>query len=268
MWRGSAAVDDQFAYFAPCGYNSVYRYNLHREQWETLPANPYYDSALVIINGYLTIVGGRNITGPSNNLLTLGGQQWIHGRLPMKTARSKAAVVSTSYSTNNYLIVMGGYERGGWTDAVEVFDVEEGRWIDLLPNKMLPKTLEHPTATTCGNRVHVIGQHGEGFSCSLQDLLERHTSPARFHAVTWTALPPLPVAGSTMATIGRQLVLIGGRQGGLPVKTIHQLRHKEWVEIGSMSTGRERCLAVSPLPDTLLIVGGVGKRDVQECVVV
>ena len=90
------------------------------------------------------------------------------------------------------------------------------------------------------------------------------TSPL---TLSWEPLPPLPVELSTAATLCGQLVLIGGRQGGSPVNSIHQLVEGQWVEIGSMTRGRYWCLAVSPSPDRILIVGGVGAVDsVEECV--
>ena len=40
------------------------------------------------------------------------------------------------------------------------------------------------------------------------------------------------------------------------------------MKIGSMSSGRWKCLAVSPSPDRIMIVGGWGAKDsVEECVV-
>ena len=51
-----------------------------------------------------------------------------------------------------------------------------------------------------------------------------------------------------------------------PVKTIHQLFDGQWVEVGSMSCERYRCLVVNPSPDKMMIAGGVGAGDsVEEC---
>ena len=42
----------------------------------------------------------------------------------------------------------------------------------------------------------------------------------------------------------------------------------QWVKIGSMSSGRWKCLVVTPSPDKMMIVGGWGALDsVEECVV-
>ena len=70
---------------------------------------------------------------------------------------------------------------------------------------------------------------------------------------------------STAATLSKQLVIIGGRQNGSLVKTIHKLLDGQWVEIGSMSCGRRCCLVVSPSPDKMMIVGGVREDSVEEC---
>ena len=43
-----------------------------------------------------------------------------------------------------------------------------------------------------------------------------------------------------------------------PVNSIHQLMDMQWVKIGSMSDGRRECLVVSPSPNRMMIVGGVG----------
>ena len=87
--------------------------------------------------------------------------------------------------------------------------------------------------------------------------------------ITWTRLPQQPVKGSTAATLCGQLVIVGGLQGGSYVNSIHQLPDGQWVKIGSMSSGRQRGLVVSPSPDKMMVVGGLGGRDsVEECVVV
>ena len=92
------------------------------------------------------------------------------------------------------------------------------------------------------------------------------------HLISWKPLPPLPLRESTAATLCGQLVLIGGDRSGLfvsRVKSIHQLVDGQWVEIGSMASGRYDCLVASPSPDKIIIVGGVGAEDsVEECVVV
>ena len=268
MERGSATTDDQFAYFTSYGSNSVYSYKLSTEKWEELPPSPYRDSGLVIIDGELTSVGGLDgYHGTyTNKIFTLRQGRWVEHYPPMNTERSETAVVSTS---NGNYVVIGGYVGWGvWTATVELFHVRSRRWYELTN---LPWPLIRPSATICDNQIHVIGHDGTGYSCSLQAVLSSDqpiTSQLISNILTWTPLPQLPVKWSTAATLCGLLVTVGGMQDWSQVSSIHQLIDGQWVKIGSMSSGREKCLVVTPSPDKMMIVGGVGEDSVEECVVV
>ena len=116
----------------------------------------------------------------------------------MNTARSSPAVVSTS--DGDYLIAIGGLGRdGAATATVELFQVKSRRWYKLTD---LPQPLHSPSATICGDQLHV---DGEGYSCSLRSLQSNDrpiTSPL---TLSWKPLPPLPVVYSTAATLCGQL---------------------------------------------------------------
>ena len=266
MWRGSATTDDQFAYFTSFDSNLVYSYQWNTEKWEKLPSTPYHNSGLVIIDGELTAMGGYVGYCYTKKLFTLRQGRWVEHYPPMNTARSSPAVVSTS--DGNYIVVIGGYS-GVWTSTVELFHVRSRRWYELTN---LPQALTKPSATICDNQLHVIGHDGAGYSCSLQALLSSDQpiiSQSISNILTWTPLPQLPVKWSTAATLCGQLVTVGGERHLSPVNSIHQLIDGQWVKIGSMSSGRWRCLVVTPSPDKTIIVGGVGALDsVEECVVV
>ena len=267
MARGSATTDHQFAYFTPDDSNSVYRYD-STEQWNKLPSCPYLNSALVIIDGTVTTVGGYGYT---NKLFTLRQRQWVEEYPPMNTACSRPAVVSTS--GGDYIIVIGGCDHGSWTGTVELFQVKTRRWYELTN---IPQPLPYPSATICGNQLHVIGWNDNGYTCSIKNLPssdEPITSQSIPHLISWTSLPHLPVARSTAATLYGQLVIIGGMQDGSSVNSIYQLVDGKWVAIGSMSSDRRECLVVSPSPDRMMIVGGYGAglfplHSVEECIVV
>ena len=264
MKRGSVATDGRFVYITPYGSNSLYRYECSTEKWMKLLSCPYINSGLAIIDSELTTVGGRDIAGRTNKLITLRQGKWVEVYPSMNTAFSYHAVVSTS--DGDYLIVIGGWVSDGRTATVELFHVKSRRWYTLTD---LPQPLRDPSATICGDQLHVTGVDDNGYSCSLQSLPSNDrpiTSPL---TLSWKPLPSLPVKHSTAATLCGQLVLIGDMQGWSPVNSIHQLVEGQWVEIGSMTSGRWWCLAVSLSPDRILIVGGVGAGDsVEECVAV
>ena len=249
MRRGSATSDLQYAYFMPLNSLSVYRYEWSTEKWDKLPPCLYHHSALVIIDGTLTAVGGQDDRYCcTNKLVTLRKRQWVEELSPMTTARSIPAVVGTS--DGEYVLVIGGV---GVT-TVELFQVRSRRWYELTH---LPRPLTLPSATICGNLIHVIGRDGNGFSCFLQDLPSSdQPTKSRSCTMSWSPLPPLPVTASTAATFCGRLIIFGGNRGRSSVNSIHQLVDGEWVEIGSMSRVREECLVVSPSPDKIMIVGG------------
>ena len=227
MERGSATTDLQFAYFTPHSYQSVYRYELRTGTWTPLRPCPYNDSALVMVNGELTAVGGVDESlRRTNKLLTLRQKKWVEALPAMHTVRSSSAVVSSS--DGGYVIVIGGYDGRNWTTTVELFRVRTRRWNELTN---LPHPLSYPSATICGNQLHVIGNNDKGHSCSLNALpLGDKPLPARSSLISWTPLPRLPCESSTAATLSEQLVIIGGRRSYWESNnTIHQLVDGQWV---------------------------------------
>ena len=271
MYRGSATTDHQFAYFTPYDSNLVYSYEWNTEQWNELPSCPYDNCALFIIDGTLTTVGGGDYrSGQTNKLFTLRQRQWVEEYPPMNTARSDPAVVSTS--GGDYTIVIGGLgDDGSWTGTVELFQVKTRRWYKLTN---IPQSLDLPSATICGNQLHVIGCYDNGYTCSIKGLPssdEPITSQSIPHLISWTFLPRLPVIRSTAATLYGQLVIIGGmKDESSRFNSIHQLVDGQWVKIGSMSSDRSDCLVASPSPDRMMIVGGgyEAEDSIEECNIV
>ena len=107
MWGGSATTDGRFAYFNPVNSTSPYQYEYSTEIWTDFPQCRYFDPGLVIIDNELTTVGGmdgRSVC--TNKLFTLQEGKWVEKYPPMKTTRSRLAIVSTS--EGNYFIVIGG----------------------------------------------------------------------------------------------------------------------------------------------------------------
>ena len=259
MYRGSTVTDLNIVYFSLSDSNSVYRYQLREDEWNDLPSCPYRDSGLVVIDGVLTAVGGHDGSRRTNKLFMLRQSRWVEKYPQMNTARSSPAVVSTSDGQHMNVIVIGGYGDRR-IDAVELYNTGSSTWSQITS---LPQRLTGPSAAICDNQLYVIGNDGDGYSCSLQALLSSDqpmSSQLITRSRTWTPLPRLPVTLSTAATLCGQLVIIGGERDGSPVNSIHQLVEGQWVNIGSMSSGRYWCLVASPSPDKMVVVGGLGAR--------
>ena len=259
MASGSAVADLNIVYCAPRDSNSVYRYLLREDQWNDLPSRPYENSGLVVIDGELTAVGGWDGSRMTNKLFTLRQSRWVEEYPSMNTTRSYPAVVSTSNDRHMNIITIGGW-GDRWIDAVELYNTGSSTWSQITS---LPQPLPFPSATISDTQLYVIGDDGNGYSCSLQALLSSDqpiSSQLITHLLTWTPLPRLQVERSTAATLCGQLVMIGGQRDGSTVNTIHQLVDEQWVNIGSMSSGRYRCLVASPSPEKIVVIGGYNVR--------
>ena len=276
MERGSATTDQDYTYFTSRDSNTIFSYRMRGDSWKELPRCPHYSSALVLVDSVLTAVGGQEGRYYTNKLVTLRQFRWVEEYPPMSIARSSPAIVSTSEGRHTIVIVIGGEGDGGWTDAVELYNTGRRSWSQLTS---LPQSLTLPSAAICGNQLHVIGNDTIGYSCSLQALLSNHRPmESQSRAPMWTPLPRLPVTCSTAATLCGQLVIIGGIRSKGPDKSpvigkknrscIHQLQlYKQWVKIGSLSSGRRECLVASPSPEKMVVVGGGGAVDsVEVCV--
>ena len=195
MLRGSATSDQRFAYFATNNSYVLYSYEWSTEEWKTLPVCEYRNASPVIINGELTTVGGESFR-TTNKLLTLRQGEWVEEYPPMNTARTRPAVVNVS----DYIFaIAGGIVIGNTT--VELLEVNTRKWYGLTS---LPQSLSHPSATVCGNQVHVIGANDKGYSCSLQALTLSYKpipSQSATDLISWTSLPQLPVRESMAATL-------------------------------------------------------------------
>ena len=259
LYGGSATTDGQFAYFISFDSTSVYQYDWNTGKWDTLPSLLHVNSGLVIIDGELCAVGGSH----TNQILTLRWTKWVEEYPQMNSARSSPAVVSIF--DGSCVIVIGGLGAdAGWTTTVELLQVTSRRWYKLTD---LPRPLTRPSVSICGEILHIIGDHANGYSTSLQTLPSSHDIPQLTPPIlSWTSLPLLPVKGSTAATICGHLIIVGGRSDRQPSNSvhqpsnfIHQLVNHEWVEIGSLASCRYRCLVASPSADKIIIVGGKGK---------
>ena len=268
MNRGSATSDSRFAYFAPSGSTSVFRYQYSTDKWDQLPSSNFCGSGLAIIEGNLTAVGGYSGSNFTNKLVTLRRGKWVEEYPPMITAHSSPAVVSAYNGA--YIIVIGGGQgangsNGGyiWTKKVELLRIQVKTRVWCCLND-IPQPLHRPSAIICGDRLNLIGSKadGLGYSCSLQSLLSSPSHPV----LQWEPLPPLPVSESTAATLCGQLLTVGGWQGQSPVNSIYQQVDGEWVEICCMSSSRWYCLVASLSPDRMVIVGGMAKEGcIEEC---
>ena len=159
MCRGAAVVDGNTIYINPEVSNKVYccQISSENQQWCTLPDSHCYYSSLAVIDSLLTSIGGRSsqfMSPCTNTLLSLTGEgrerQWSEVFPPMPTARNNFASVTTEQT----LVVAGGYDGSKYLDTVEVMNIPTKQWSTA---RHMPHPFAHISATICGDQLYVGG---------------------------------------------------------------------------------------------------------------
>ena len=273
MYRGSAAVDANIAYFNGHGC-TIHSYDSSAREWRRLPDAPHTHSTLVVIHHKLTMVGGEISDRAIDSLLSLMGEgrgkKWLTNLPAMPTKRYDTAAVCSGHS----LIVAGGRDGSNRLASVEVLDTDNRQW-------SIASSLSHPfslaTISICGERLYMLGgdddQTGRGtrsvLSCSLPDLLQScQTQPlagklrtaSANKSTIWRHVANAPHYLSSCTTLCGQLVAVGGRGASVfdnDTTTIAAYNETtdSWEAMGNMPTARCRAL-IAILNGKMMVVGG------------
>ena len=181
----------------------------------------------------------------------------------MESARCHSAVVAMP----ECILVIGGCVGIQWTRKVELLHIKTLKWY-LMSN--LPNSCSFISATKIGNIIYVVGG-SRGYYCTLPSLkaIESGSSgptmkmPTKYLVNKWETLPTLPVRLSSIATIAGELVIVGGDHQDSSAPFIYQLLNQQWVGVAcSVRYPRWATLLVSRSPDSLMIVGGFGRKGI------
>ena len=289
MERGAAVVHGNAVYINPAVSHKVYSCQKTSEGllWSTLPDSCFWNFSLAVIDGLLTCVGGCGGGSCTNTLHSVTGEghkrQWSEVFPPMPTARSETASVTTEQA----LVVAGGFDGRKYLDTVEVMTIATKQWTTA---QHLPHPFGWISGTICGDQLYLgggfigVGEPSKSVpTCSLTDLLPpqslgvrvRTLSPATKPGV-WQEIKNLPVTHSTLTTLGGHLLAIGGESDSHgPTADVHHYDHQtdSWHVISKMRN-KQFCPLSAVLPeDQLIVVGGGGSwtsvempvPSVEEC---
>ena len=279
MTRGAAVVHGNTVYINSGGSHKVYSCQMTSEGllWSTLPDSRYEFFSLAVTEGLLTCVGGfsggHSGGSRTNTLHSLTGgckRQWSEVFPPMPTARSSTASVTTEQA----LVVAGGYDGRKSLDTVEVMTIATKQWTTA---QHLPHPFGVISETICGDQLYLGGGYiGVGkasksvLTCSLTDLLQPKSLGVRLRTLSlgtkpgvWWKIKNLPVTQSTLTTLGGHLLAIGGWSDSHgPTADVHRYDHQtdSWHVISKMKNKRSLSLSAVLPEDQLLIVGGYGSE--------
>ena len=258
MARGAAVVDGNVAYFINWNGRTC-SYNLSTRRWNELPMCPEH-SSLAVIRGLLTAIGGQ-IRGATDKLLSIvkdRDQMWVEHFPPMPTKRSDTAAVTTE----QHLIVAGGYNGKDELNTVEVMDIHTLFWLTAAS---LPHPYSRASATICGDQLYMLGGYNKDghlksvLTCSLTKLLQSCSDHDTSSDSVWHRITDVPVYNSTCAAVNGELVAVGGKDtGGKNTTAVHKYNPTadSWDLISNTPTVRcYRLVAVLPANE-VMVVGG------------
>ena len=270
MFRGSAAVDANIAYFNGWGLTAVHSYDSDAREWHRLPDTPHTRSTLVMVHHMLTMVGGKISDRATDSLLSLMGEErekkWLANLPAMPTKRYFTAAMCSGPS----LIVAGGYDGSNRLATVEVLDTDARQWSIA---SFLTRPLTEATISICGERLYMLcgyddqtGPTRSVLSCSIPELLQScqtqplagklRTAPANKSTI-WRQVADAQHYRSSCATLCGQLVAVGGYEAGhTSAISVYNETTDSWEAVGNMPTARSEAL-VAILNGKMMVVGGM-----------
>ena len=278
---GVVVVVDNLVYCR--GSGAVYQYNPATDTWTVLPELPMEDFVTTVQDGYLIVLGGidKASNTPVDTIMAWDSksQQWIqfYPSLPTPSYRFSC----NSYK--HYLIVAGGFiNPSTCTSAVNILDTHSKQWYEAPP---LPFAGNTARSVIIGERLYItLLYHGvltsskSITSVSLPALIISATSTKNHDSTIWKGFPDIPFYISTLFSIEKMLLTIGGRLEGTLSAVFENLKLKtskicadihvfnpyinQWVKVGELPKVVYDC-ACTMLPSGKLLVAG-GKTVTDE----
>ena len=262
-------------------------YSIDKAEWSTLPRAPNYNSRATVMNGRITLIGGRDaetkkITDVQSTWFE-EESQWKQMRMDLKRLES-----GNCYH-DNLLLVTGGVidsaEKGKASTTVvktvNVCNVSTRLW--STPKALeLPKAVRSHHVVVFGENIYVIGgafrhptepKYGDkqlnpdAWRARWSDIRKAIEQPSE--ESVWTPITAPPVLRPTVVAYRNSLMCIGGVKDNMPQKEVYRFvdgkNDNHWIKVGNMKVGRYRHGVVAGVVESphvaLFVVGGYVLSD-------
>ena len=276
LYNASVALHDNKVYtmarMAPDydTYDYVYVYDINGNQWDRLPPPGQYIGTLQMINGKLSVIGGRDNTTrkKTNKVTTYNNNRWSSYYPNLIKARFIPAAVTHL----DYVIVAGGtLDDDTYSNDIELLNCKQSsHWV--IARMKLPEPMRSPSLTISNDLLYIVGyDKPKGrTSAAYQVPVDTITSTDQLtsdQAIHWTKLPPAPNFKTAIIPNSCPPVIIGGDIKGVPTVdiTVLDVPNNSWKKIASLTTARVSTAIVPINHDSILVIGGyTGGRDIKE----
>ena len=251
-------------------------YDTITAEWTTLPPSPIYWSESTLVNGQLTLIGGRDAsTGEvTNSTITWDEEkkQWFPKVPPMPTKRVRSCIIHC----NNLMLVAGGKASDGETvlDSVDVFNMDTFQWTTSSFFK-LPLTMWCMRASiSCGYLYITSGMNStttainEAYKLPVEEVVNAVTKEQE---VEWIRLQDTPNWASGLVADSDHPIVVGGFDESLnPVSdvSICDPTTDNWSNVGQCVRPHCRPCAIAVSSSSFVVIGGyTDPKDFQSSLI-
>ena len=243
-------------------YNYVYVYDINGNQWDSLPPPGQYQGTLQMINGKLSVIGGRDNTTKkrTKKVTTYNNNRWSSYYPNLIKARNKPAAVTHL----DYVIVAGGsLDDYNYSNDIELLNYKQSsHWV--IARMKLHRPMWVPSLTVSNDLLYIIGYTTAEHRTreAYQVPVDTITSTAQLNSdqkTHWTKLPPAPHYYTAIIPNSCPPVIIGGEdEDYVPTIdiTILDAPNNSWKKIASLTTPRVSTAIVPINHDSVLVIGG------------
>ena len=258
-------------------------FSLDKMKWSTLPMAPNYNAPIAVIDGHITLIGGRDAkTDDITDVVSTWFEkerQWkqILPRMPTKRLASGVCYY------DNLLLVAGGVVasiEGGEekvVNTVDVYNFNTKQWSTPKALQLL-QTLRSPQVIVFKETIYIMGGstmypappedgNPEAWRACWSNVTDAVKQPyaSEQESSVWSPMKAPPTLRPTVVSSRNSLLSVGGAsaeknpkaQTGI-YKFVDEKTDNYWIEVGNMKMGRCRH-GVVPLGShgtTLFVVSG------------
>ena len=241
----------------------VYTYDIHSNHWDTLPPPGHIMGVLQIIDGKLSVIGGRDSIDAdeaTNKVSTFIDNNWTQQYPNMLKNRLRPGVATYS----DYVIVAGGarYINTFYDDIELLYYKQSPHWIRTNIN--LPEPMYFISLTIADDLLYIAGyttsdmkRSNEAYKIAANKITSSVAQPpTSSQTVQWTTIPSTPHYNTATIPNSCPPVIIGGDDlQGVPTADVAMLK-QSWSKVASLSSPR-LIVAVVPINcDSILVIGG------------
>ena len=245
-------------------YRYVYTYDIHSNHWDALPPPGHIMGVLQIIDGKLSVIGGRdtNADKVTNKVSTFINNNWTQQYPNMLKSRVRPGVATYSDSV---IVAGGARDINTFYDDIELLCYKQSpHWI--ITNMNLPEPMAFISLTIADDLLYIAGyttSDGVRYNKAYKIAADKITSsvaqpPTSSQTVQWTTIPSTPHYNTAIIPNSCPPVIIGGRDlqdAYVPTADVAMLK-QSWSKVASLSSPR---LGVAVVPincDSILVIGG------------